>query len=122
MDMGGHEPKMEGPWVFKRNNLYYFTMPENNRELAYYTAKSPTGPWQYRGVFMKSEGGNNHHSIVEYKGQWILFYHRWLERNTHCENRKKQRHTAAEYIYFNDDGSIQEVFRTDKGVGDLPSK
>ncbi len=43
MDMGGYEPKMEGPWIFKRNGLYYFTMPENNRKLAYYTSKSPTG-------------------------------------------------------------------------------
>lgn len=29
MDMGGYEPEMEGPWVFKRNGIYYFTMPEN---------------------------------------------------------------------------------------------
>jgi hypothetical protein len=28
MDMGSHEPKMEGSWVCKRESLYYFTMPE----------------------------------------------------------------------------------------------
>ncbi|MDP5040823.1 MAG: family 43 glycosylhydrolase, partial [Paraglaciecola sp.] len=122
MDMGGYEPKMEGPWVFKRQGLYYFTMPENNRELAYYTATSPTGPWQYKGVFMKSEGGNNPHSIVEYQGQWVLFYHRWLSRNTQCANRQKQRHSAAEYLYFNEDGTIQEVKRTEEGVGDFMNK
>ena len=23
MDMGGYEPKMEGPWIFKRDDFYY---------------------------------------------------------------------------------------------------
>lgn len=119
MDMGGYEPKMEGPWVFKRKGLYYFTMPENNRVLTYYTAKSPIGPWTYRGEFMKEEAqSNNHHSIVEYKGQWIIFYHRWL--NTPDDNcHKKQRHVAAEYIHFNKDGTIQEVKRTKYGVSNF---
>lgn len=120
MDMGGYEPKMEGPWIFKRNGIYYFTMPENNRILTYYTSTSPKGPWQYQGVIMESENGNNHHSIVEYKGQWILFYHRWLNINSDCD--EKQRHVTAEYIYFNEDGTIQPVQRTEKGVADFSIK
>ena len=118
MDMGGYEPKMEGPWVFKRNGIYYFTMPENNRTLTYYTGKSPKGPWQYQGVIMESEGANNHHSIVEFKGQWILFYHRWLDSNSTCH--KKQRHISAEYVYYNDDGTIKPVKRTEEGVMNFP--
>ncbi|EIK43725.1 glycoside hydrolase family 43 [Cellvibrio sp. BR] len=119
MDMGGYEPKMEGPWIFKRNGIYYFTMPENNRVLSYYTAKSPKGPWKYQGVIMDEENNaNNHHSIVEYKGQWILFYHRWLnDKTSTCH--KKQRHTAAEYLHFNADGTIQKVERTEKGLSDF---
>ena len=77
--------------------------------------KSPKGPWKYHGTIMKEEGGNNHHSIVEFNGKWILFYHRWLDSNSSCE--KKQRQCCAEYLYFNEDGTIQEVERTDKGVG-----
>jgi beta-xylosidase len=116
MDMGGYEPKMEGPWVFKRNGLYYFTMPENNRVLTYYTSKSPKGPWEYKGQIMESEhNANNHHSIVEFKGQWILFYHVWrYAKDSDCDER--QRHVAAEYLYFNDDGTIQEVKRSKNGV------
>lgn len=114
MDMGGYEPKMEGPWVFKRNGVYYFTMPENNRSLAYYMAQSPLGPWEYKGIFMKREGGNNHHSIVAFKNEWVLFYHRWLNSEGDCA--KKQRHTAAEYLYFNEDGTIKEVTRTQEGL------
>ena len=115
MDMGGYEPKMEGPWVFKRNGIYYYTMPENNRILSYYMSNSPTGPWKYKGVIMTEENGNNHHSIVQFKGQWILFYHRWLKTDSSCE--KKQRKVCAEFLYFNEDGTIKEVNRTEKGVG-----
>lgn len=122
MDMGGYEPKMEGPWVFKRDGKYYFTMPENNRVLSYYMSDSPKGPWEYQGVIMDQEHqSNNHHSIVEYKGQWVLFYHRWLETpGSECD--KRQRHVAAEYVHFNEDGTIRKIERTDNGVGDFPSR
>ncbi|HEY1130654.1 MAG TPA: family 43 glycosylhydrolase [Roseateles sp.] len=115
MDMGGYEPKMEGPWVFKRDGRYYFTMPEDNRTLSYYMASSPTGPWTYRGVFMEPENGNNHHSIVQYQGRWVLFYHRWLDvPGAACS--KKQRHVAAEFLHFNADGTIRKIGRTEEGV------
>ena len=121
MDMGGYEPKMEGPWVFKRQGIYYFTMPEGNRTLTYYTSNSPRGPWKYQGAFIDPENGNNHHSIVEYRGQWILFYHRWLDVPAGaCAG--KQRHVAAEYLHFNADGTIQRVSRTRQGVTALPSR
>ena len=122
MDMGGYEPKMEGPWVFKRKDKYYFTMPENNKTLTYYMSDSPTGPWEYKGVIMEAENGNNHHSIVEFNGQWILFYHRWIDTGDQCENRKRQRHACAEYLYFNKDGTIQEVKRTEEGLARKPKK
>lgn len=120
MDMGGHEPKMEGPWVFKRNGKYYYTMPERNKALAYYMADSPKGPWAYKGEIMGEENNsNNHHSIVEFKGQWILFYHRWLDLNSSCG---KQRYVCAEYLNFNDDGTIREIKRTENGLSVMPKK
>lgn len=123
MDMGGYQPKMEGPWVFKRNGIYYYTMPENLRTLSYYTSNSPLGPWKYRGVFMEQENqSNNHHSIVEFKGRWILFYHRWLlDESSPCP-QKRQRRVCAEYLNFNPDGTIQKVVRTAEGVGPLTGK
>ena len=111
MDMGGYEPKMEGPWVFKRGDYYYYTMPENNRVLTYYMATSPKGPWEYKGLFMEQENeSNNHHSIVEYNGQWLLFYHRWLDIDSDCG---RQRHSAVEYLHFNPDGTIKPVKRSE---------
>ncbi|HWA26434.1 MAG TPA: family 43 glycosylhydrolase [Lacunisphaera sp.] len=117
MDMGGYKPRYEGPWVFKRKGVYYYTMPENNRTLAYYTGSSPRGPWKYRGVIMEQENeANNHHSIVEFQGRWILFYHRWLVDET-SDCKKRQRKVCAEYLHFNEDGTIQPVVRTAAGVG-----
>lgn len=120
MDMGGYTPSMEGPWVFKRNGLYYYTMPENNRILTYYTSTSPLGPWKYRGLIMEEEhASNNHHSIVPFKGRWILFYHRWLTDPASPCPTKRQRRICAEYLHFNDDGTIRPVVRTETGVGPL---
>lgn len=73
MDMGGYEPKMEGPWVFKRKGIYYFTMPENNRTLSYYTARSPKGPWQYRGVIMDEEYVTIITRLLNTKGSGFCF-------------------------------------------------
>jgi hypothetical protein len=33
--------------------------------------------------------------------------------------KKKQRHVAAEYIHFNEDGTIKKVERTKEGVSDF---
>lgn len=131
MDMGGHEPTMEGPWVFKRNGLYYFTMPENYRELSHYTSSSPMGPWTYRGVFMEAEGLNNHHSIVQYKGEWILFYHRWLATGEPDRAAARgegslpvgyQRHVCAELIDFDSNGAILPVKRTENGLAEAAAR
>ena len=121
MDMGGYEPNMEGPWVFKKNDTYYFSMPEGNRVLTYYMANSPKGPWHYQGIIMEQEhNSNNHHSIVEYNGDWVLFYHRWIDTGDACKKRKRQRQICAEYLFFNEDGTIQPVSRTEEGLAGNP--
>ena len=53
---------------------------------------------------------NNHGSIVEYKGNWYIFYH----RPTH--GTSSMRKVCVEPIHFNSDGTIQEVEMTTQGV------
>ena len=55
----------------------------------------------------------NHHSIVNYKGQWYLFYH----HNAFSPDFDKNRSAQIERLYFNEDGTIQEVRPTLRGVG-----
>lgn len=51
--MGGYIFKMEGFWVFKWEDLYYFIMFENNCEFSYYISLLFKGFWIYYGVIME---------------------------------------------------------------------
>lgn len=69
----------EGPWLYKRNSLYYLLwaggpIPEH---IGYSTSKSPIGPWEYAGTLMPNEGKSftNHSGIIDYKGKTYFFYH-----------------------------------------------
>ena len=109
----------EGPFAFEYNGNYYLTYPyvrENTEVLAYAMSKNPMGPYEYKGLIMAEQPNGcwtNHHSIVNYKGQWYLFYH----HNYFSPNDDKRRSACIEKLYFNADGTIQEVKQTIRGVG-----
>lgn len=109
----------EGPFVFERNGIYYLTFPhvENVTErLEYAIADNPMGPFEMVGVIMdESPTGcwTNHHSIIEYDNQWYLFYH----HNDYSPNFDKNRSVRIDSLFFNEDGTIQKVIPTLRGVG-----
>jgi Glycosyl hydrolases family 43/Carbohydrate binding module (family 6) len=114
----------EGPFVFERNGTYYLTYPHvaNKIErLEYATSTSPLGPFQWAGVILdESESGcwTVHHSIVDFKGQWYLFYH---DRDL-SPSFDKHRSIRADKLFFNADGTIQKVIPTLRGVGHVDAK
>ncbi len=67
----------EGPWMHKYNDTYYFSYSTGDtHQLVYATSKNVYGPYTWRGVILTPVlGWTTHHSIVEYQGQWYLFYH-----------------------------------------------
>ena len=74
--------------------------------LCYAISDNPYGPFTYQGVILDPVvGWTTHHSIVEYKGQWYLFYHDCVPSNdvTHLRSLKVQR------LFYNEDGTIQKV-------------
>jgi len=111
----------EGGYMVKRNGIYYFIYAHMGRAnmptcIGYSTSKSPMGPFKYGGVIIDNShcdpaNGNNHGAIVEFKGQWYVFYH----RATH--NSQMMRKACIEPITFNPDGSINEVEMTTQGAG-----
>ena len=111
----------EGPFAFKHDGHYYLTFPwvrkENGTEtLAYAMSKSPLGPWEFKGIIMAESATGcwtNHHSIVEFHGQWYLFYH----HNDYSPKFDKLRSARIDRLSFNADGTIQEVKPTLRGVG-----
>lgn len=51
-------------------------------DIGYMTSTDPLGGYQYQGVVFKNtgsqrldNGGNNHHSIIEFKGSYYVLYH-----------------------------------------------
>jgi len=63
--------------------------------------ESPTGCW------------TNHHSIIEFKNQWYLFYH----HNDYSPTFDKARSVRADSLSFNPDGTIIKVIPTLRGIG-----
>ena len=109
----------EGPFAFEYNGNYYLTYPyvrENTEVLGYAMSKKPMGPYEYKGLIMpEHENGcwTNHHSIINYKGQWYLFYH----QNAFSPRDDKRRSVQIDKLFFNPDGTIKEVKKTMRGVG-----
>jgi len=110
---------IEGPFVFARNGIYYLTYPhvQNTTErIEYSTSTNPMGPYRQTGVIMDElpDGcWTVQHSIVEYQGQWYLFYH---DKDL-SPDFDKNRSVRADYLYFNTDGTIRKVIPTLRGVG-----
>ncbi len=109
----------EGPFAFEYNGNYYLTYPyvrENTEVLGYAMSKNPMGPYEYKGLIMAEHANGcwtNHHSIINYKGQWYLFYH----HNDLSPKDDKRRSVCIDKLFFNPDGTIQEVKPTMRGVG-----
>jgi hypothetical protein len=109
----------EGPYMFERNGIYYLTYPhvENKIErLEYAIGDNPLGPFKVTGVIMdESESGcwTNHHSIIQFRNQWYLFYH----DKDYSPRFDKARSIRADSLSFNADGTIKKVIPTLRGIG-----
>jgi len=110
---------IEGPFVFERKGVYYLTYPHaanKTERLEYAISDHPLGPYRPAGVVMdESPDGcwTNQSSIVEYQGQWLLFYH----DHDLSPAFDKARSIRADRLYFNNDGTIRKVIPTRRGVG-----
>jgi hypothetical protein len=109
----------EGPWLFERGGIYYLTYPhvqDKTERLEYAMGYSPLGPFKYAGVIMDEWPNGcwtNHQTIMEFKGQWYLFYH----HNDLSPDFDKNRSICADSLFFNGDGSIRRVMPSLRGVG-----
>ena len=100
----------EASYMHKYNGKYYYSY---NAGLGgfYAMGDSPYGPFEYKGAINPKQR-QDHHSIVEYKGQHYFFYH-WQGWNG---GSKFRRNTCIEYLCYNEDGTIQEINATKEGV------
>ena len=102
----------EGLFVFKRNGIYYAIYPDDfpkYNKMRYAMSDSPLGPFKNNEVFIGSTDViTMHGSVVEFKGQWYVFYHNGNLSGGVATNRS----VCFDPIYFNEDGTIQMVKQT----------
>jgi hypothetical protein len=96
----------EGSWMHKYDGKYYFTYSTGDTHfLCYATGSSPLGPFTYKGIFMTPvQGWTTHHSIVEIKGKWYIFYH-----DTELSGKTHLRNIKVTELHHNADGSIKLI-------------
>jgi hypothetical protein len=106
----------EGPWVYKRNGLYYMIFAANccSEHIGYSTGPSATGPWTYRGVIMPTEGRSftNHPAIIDYKNSSYFFYHNGALPGGSGYTRS----VAVERFVYNPDGTIPQMTMSTAGA------
>ncbi|MDF2843778.1 MAG: Xylan 1,4-beta-xylosidase [Herbinix sp.] len=95
------------------DTYYMIYSPNPGSRLVYATSKSPTGPFEYRGILVDNgvdyPGGNNHGSICNIDGQWYIFYHRMTNGSI------MSRRACVERIEMQPDGSFHQVEMTSLG-------
>lgn len=97
----------EGPWVHKYNGYYYLSYSTGTtHNIVYAISKDPLGPYEYQGKILSPViGWTTHHSIVQFKEKWYLFYHD-SSLSGGADNKRSVKYTELRY---NDDGTIQTI-------------
>jgi arabinoxylan arabinofuranohydrolase len=120
---------VEGPWLFKRDKLYYLVYaairrPVGSEQIAYATAEIITGPWTFR-EFITGPAKNSftiHPGVIAFKGQWYFFYHFAGLTINGQRGALGRRAVCLEYLDFNPDGTIKPITQTEAGVSVLPNE
>src|SRR5690606_16441140 len=84
----------------------------------YATAPSITGPWTYRGEISgpAEHSITIHPGIVEFKGQWYVFYHTGVLTADDHAGGPGRRAAPVEHLYYEADGGIVPIEHTGEGV------
>ena len=103
ISLAGTAVNIDAPWAFedsginKIGNTYFYSYctnwsggPYGNARIAFMTSNNPLGTFTYQGTCFNNPGdffgtvGNNHHTIINFKNQYYIFYHaEWLNKETY---------------------------------------
>ncbi len=111
----------EGAFLHAQGGTYYLSYSHGrwngpDYSVHYATARSPTGPWTYRGAILTGDArhqGPGHHSFVRTpSGRWLIVYHRW-ERPPGPAPYAGERQVAIDRVRYAADGRILPIRMTD---------
>ncbi len=114
---------VEGPFMFKKDDTYYFMWSEGgwtgpDYRVAYAISDSPFGPFQREGIILQQNPeiatGAGHHSVlhIEEDDSYYIVYH----RRPLGETDRNFRVTCIDRMEFDDHGKIMPVKITNDGV------
>ena len=103
ISLAGNAVGIDAPWCFEDSGInkvgstYFYSYctnwsggPLGNAKIAYMTSNSPLGPFTYQATCLNNPGdffgtvGNNHHTIINFKNNFYIFYHaEWLNKQTY---------------------------------------
>ena len=97
----------EASWMHKYNGKYYFSYSTGDTHfLCYAIGENPYGPFTYAGRIMNPVvGWTTHHSIVEFKNKWYLFYH----DSSLSKGVTHLRSVKVVEIYYDNEGKIMTI-------------
>jgi hypothetical protein len=97
----------EASWMHKYKGKYYFSYSTGDTHfICYGIGDSPYGPFTYKGVILNPVvGWTNHHSIIEFKGKWYLFYH----DSTLSGGKTHLRSVKVTELKYRPDGTIETI-------------
>jgi hypothetical protein len=102
--------------MHKRNGIYYYSWTDFKApeyQGFYAMGDNPYGPFEYKGAINPHPpGAQDHHAIIEYKGKWYYFYH----VGNYNGGSGNRRNVCIDYLYYNEDGTMQMVKQTKEGV------
>ncbi|PLB55585.1 xylanase [Aspergillus steynii IBT 23096] len=118
---------VEGPWVLKREGVYYFMYSvggwgDNSYGVSYVTGPSPTGPFSSTPTKILEGNdqvgtGTGHNSVFSPDGKdYYIVYHRRYVNDTARDHRV----TCIDRMEFDGQGNIKPVVITKEGVRGRP--
>ncbi|WP_068652754.1 carbohydrate-binding protein [Paenibacillus antarcticus] len=147
---GGKAQPINPPWLFedsginKYNGKYYYSYSTNfsgqhptdipTGTIAYMVSDHPLGPFTYVKTILPNPvvffgvGGNNHHAMFEFKGQWYITYHAQTLAKAMAESGSYPQMSGQPHGYrnahinkvsFDANGVIQNITGDYKGVPQL---
>lgn len=142
ISLDGDPVAIDPPYLFedsgihKMGDTYYYTYSSNfsvdkagteeyglkNGEICYMTSKNPMGPFTYQGVILPNPGeffgvgGNNHHCVFSFRGDWYITYHAESIEDRLGMEVKGYRSTHIDKLAINEDGTLGSTKGTRAGV------
>ncbi|MBN2344229.1 MAG: family 43 glycosylhydrolase [Deltaproteobacteria bacterium] len=112
-----HAPDFfEASFMHKKNDTYYFsystTFAAHPPTIDYLISQNPLHGFVHAGTLlpnpMQNQNNNNHHSVVQYHGQWYVFYHNRVlsEKYGYSEF---QRSITLDKIEYDSSGNMKRV-------------